>query len=325
MPPPEWIPRKKDYESINSYNLKDFRIVKPQYQVVTGADGFYQLAVFEKYTNMKLKDFIELSNHKEYKTPVHSSQDELENIFWENIKSSVPLYGAGLSGSFMDEANNIWNLNRLGTILDYVKEDYGIELGGINTTYLYFGMWKTAFAWHTEDMDLYSINYLHFGAPKTWYAVPPQYGRKLEELASRQFEASYRVCASFLRHKLTLIRPDILKQYNIPFDKVTQNENEILITFPFGYHAGFNNGLNCAESLNFATPRWVEYGKRADQCVCKDSLAISMDTFVKRFQPHQYDSWLKGEDFGYHPEDINKKNIKPTPLPSVLDVLLNKK
>lgn len=47
---------------------------------------------------------------------------------------------------------------------------------------------------HTEDMDLYSINYLHFGKPKTWYAVPPQYGRQLEKLANKYFPASYRSC-----------------------------------------------------------------------------------------------------------------------------------
>lgn len=82
-------------------------------------------------------------------------------------------------------------------------------------------MWKTTFAWHTEDMDLYSINYLHFGAPKTWYVVPPEHGRKLEKVANQYFPASYQNCNAYLRHKMTLISPQVLKQHDVPVSKVS--------------------------------------------------------------------------------------------------------
>lgn len=72
---------------------------------------------------------------------------------------------------------NEWNIGHLNTLLDMVEQECGIVIEGVNTPYLYFGMWKTTFAWHTEDMDLYSINYLHFGQSKSWSVfsllIPP--------------------------------------------------------------------------------------------------------------------------------------------------------
>ncbi|XP_011700517.1 PREDICTED: lysine-specific demethylase 4B-like isoform X2 [Wasmannia auropunctata] len=314
IPPPEWIPRKQ------GYNLDDLQLTIPApiCQVVTGKQGLYQQINIQK-RSMTVKEYSELANSDRYATPRHFDYEDLERKYWKNITYVAPIYGADVSGSLTDPEVKEWNINHLGTILDYVNKDYGISIDGVNTAYLYFGMWKTTFAWHTEDMDLYSINYLHFGAPKTWYAVPPEHGRRLERLASGFFPTSYQNCQAFLRHKMSLISPQVLRQYSIPCDKITQEAGEIMITFPYGYHAGFNHGFNCAESTNFAAPRWVEYGKRATQCTCsKDMVKISMDTFVKRFQPDRYELWLRGEDIGPHPEDPRQT---AAPMPSQMDLL----
>lgn len=202
----------------------------------------------------------------EYRTPKHFDYEELERIYWKHITYGAPIYGADVSGSVSDPDLKLFNVGKLGTILDCINEgDDSVKIDGVNTTYLYFGMWKTSFAWHTEDMDLYSINYLHFGAPKSWYAIPSAHGRRFERLAQGFFPNGFKQCPAFLRHKTTLISPQILKTYSIPFNKITQEPGEFMITFPYGYHAGYNHGFNCAESTNFASPRWVEYGKRASR------------------------------------------------------------
>ncbi|TDG43300.1 hypothetical protein AWZ03_010272 [Drosophila navojoa] len=319
VPPAEWVPRRSGYADLDALNVT---IPAPICQVVTGKQGYYQQINIQKKP-LTVKQFSELASTERYATPKHFDFEDLERKYWKNITYVAPIYGADVSGSITDSDQDSWNINRLGSILDFVNKDYNIQIDGVNTAYLYFGMWKTTFAWHTEDMDLYSINYLHFGAPKTWYVVPPEYGRRLEKVANQYFPASYKNCNAYLRHKMTLISPQILKQHNVPVSKITQESGEIMITFPFGYHAGFNHGFNCAESTNFAMERWIEYGKRATQCTCSnDMVKISMDTFVKRFQSERYDAWLEGRDLGRHPED--PPNVVPTaaPLPPHLDVLL---
>ncbi|XP_041848230.1 lysine-specific demethylase 4A isoform X2 [Melanotaenia boesemani] len=290
VPPKEWKPRGS-YDDID-----DLVIPAPIQQVVTGQSGLFTQYNIQKRP-MTVKEFRKIANSDKFCSPHYDDFEELERKYWKNVTFNPPIYGADVNGSLYDPDIKEWNICNLGTILDTVESDSGITIEGVNTPYLYFGMWKTTFAWHTEDMDLYSINYLHFGEPKSWYCVSPEHGKRLERLAKGFFPGSSQNCEAFLRHKMTLISPSILKKYGIPFEKITQEAGEFMITFPYAYHAGFNHGFNCAESTNFATERWIEYGKQAVLCSCrKDMVKISMDVFVRKFQPDRYEQWLAGRD-----------------------------
>ncbi|XP_042353155.1 lysine-specific demethylase 4A isoform X2 [Plectropomus leopardus] len=301
VPPKEWKPRSS-YDDID-----DLVIPAPIQQVVTGQSGLFTQYNIQK-KSMTVREFRKIANSDKFCSPHYDDFEELERKYWKNVTFNPPIYGADVNGSLYDPGVKEWNICHLDTILDTVERDSGITIEGVNTPYLYFGMWKTTFAWHTEDMDLYSINYLHFGEPKSWYCVPPEHGKRLERLAKGFFPGSSQNCEAFLRHKMTLISPSILKKYGIPFEKITQEAGEFMVTFPYAYHAGFNHGFNCAESTNFATERWIEYGKQAVLCSCrKDMVKISMDVFVRKFQPERYEQWLAGRDVA--PID----HTRPTP------------
>uniref|UniRef100_A0A8B9RJ58 [histone H3]-trimethyl-L-lysine(9) demethylase n=1 Tax=Astyanax mexicanus TaxID=7994 RepID=A0A8B9RJ58_ASTMX len=301
IPPKEWSP------TASYRDIDDLVIPAPIQQVVTGQSGLFTQYNIQKKA-MTVREFRKTANSDKFCSPRYDDFEELERKYWKNVTFNPPIYGADVNGTLYDPDVDEWNIGHLNTILDTVENESGITIEGVTTPYLYFGMWKTTFAWHTEDMDLYSINYLHFGEPKSWYCVRPEHGKRLERLAKGFFPGSSQNCEAFLRHKMTLISPSILKKYGIPFEKITQEAGEFMITFPYGYHAGFNHGFNCAESTNFATRRWIDYGKQAILCSCrKDMVKISMDVFVRKYQPERYDLWLAGKDNA--PID----HSKPTP------------
>ncbi|KAF7731668.1 hypothetical protein EC973_008838 [Apophysomyces ossiformis] len=202
---------------------------------------------------------------------------QLERIYWRNLTFNPPMYGADMAGTLFDSSVNAWNVSKLDNILNQL----GVVLPGVNAPYLYFGMWKATFPWHVEDMDLYSINYLHFGAPKQWYAIPTHYSKKFENVMQST-------------HKTFIASPKLLANSGVPVHRCVQQEGEFIITFPYGYHSGYNLGFNCAESVNFALNSWVEIGKRAKACTCiSDSVMIDVSVFdggLKRKRKDKDDS-----------------------------------
>lgn len=172
-------------------------IKSPIQQVVSGSQGLYQQYNIQK-RSMSFKDFEKLANSPRYCTPEFFDYDDLERKYWKNITYNSPIYGADVPGTLTDSDCKEFNINNLNTILDMINDNYGVKIMGVNTAYLYFGMWKSTFAWHTEDMDLYSINYLHFGAPKSWYCVPPKYGKRLEKIATGIYSfLLFKLCSIF--------------------------------------------------------------------------------------------------------------------------------
>ncbi|CAB1314282.1 unnamed protein product, partial [Coregonus sp. 'balchen'] len=80
---------------------------------------------------------------------------------------------------------------------------------------------------------------------------------------------------------------------------VTQEEGEFMVTFPYGYHAGFNHGFNCAESTNFATLRWIDYGKMATQvgqCTLNQMVTPVSPTNTHHYSEDDIQRCWKGED-----------------------------
>jgi hypothetical protein len=216
----------------------------------------------------------------EYMTAMNDKTDpeylsELERFYWRNLSFQSTMYGADLEASiFTDNPDNKWDMSRLESLLGEVQ----VSVPGVTTPYLYFGMYKATFSWHVEDMDLFSINYIHFGAPKIWYVVPPAERIRFEQLAASYFYDEAQICPEFTRHKICVISPNVLEKNHISVHRLVQKSNEFVITFPGAYHQGWNTDFNCAEAINFATPAWIDFGRAARFCECvQDSVAIDVN------------------------------------------------
>ncbi|XP_028753344.1 lysine-specific demethylase JMJ706-like [Neltuma alba] len=233
-----------------------------------------------KYT---YRDFETLAN-KAFLSRFYSSgnlpSSYVEKLFWhemEHGETGTVEYGVNVEGSAFScdpndkLAKSKWNLKNFSRLQKSTLRFIDRDIPGITDPMLYIGMLFSMFAWHVEDHYLYSINYHHSGANKTWYGVPSCAASQFEEVALDQV-FHYKILSKHdgkagafeaLSHKTTMFSPNVLLQHGVPVYKAVQKPGEFVITFPKAYHAGFSHGFNCGEAVNFAVSDWFPLGAEA--------------------------------------------------------------
>ncbi|XP_063792622.1 lysine-specific demethylase 5C-like isoform X1 [Pseudophryne corroboree] len=159
-------------------------------------------------------------------------------------------------------ATSGWNLNVLPVLEQSVLCHINADISGMKVPWLYVGMVFSAFCWHIEDHWSYSINYLHWGEPKTWYGVPSSAAEELEEVMKKLTPELFESQPDLLHQLVTLMNPNTLMAHGVPVVRTNQCAGEFVITFPRAYHSGFNQGYNFAEAVNFCTADWLTAGRK---------------------------------------------------------------
>ncbi|XP_051525793.1 lysine-specific demethylase 5C-like isoform X1 [Myxocyprinus asiaticus] len=246
------------------------------------AFGFEQAT--REYTLQSFGEMADTFKADYFNMPVHMVPTELvEKEFWRlvsSIEEDVTVeYGADIHSKEFgsgfpvsngkrqltheeeEYAHSGWNLNVMPVLEQSVLCHINADISGMKVPWLYVGMVFSAFCWHIEDHWSYSINYLHWGEPKTWYGVPSSAAEKLEEVMKKLTPELFEFQPDLLHQLVTIMNPNILMAHGVPVVRTNQCAGEFVITFPRAYHSGFNQGYNFAEAVNFCTADWLPTGR----------------------------------------------------------------
>lgn len=153
-----------------------------------------------------------------------------------------------------------WNLNNTaklpGSLLAF--ENHITSAASIPRRHV--GMCFSSHCWKVEEHHLYSLCYMHFGAPKIWYGIPGRYLFKFEAVLKRKYP-HLSEHPELLYELATHLSLSSLESEGIPVYRCVQLQEEFLLIFPGAYHSGIDCGFNCSEAVNFAPFDWLPHGQ----------------------------------------------------------------
>ncbi|RXN18439.1 lysine-specific demethylase 5B-B-like isoform X2 [Labeo rohita] len=244
-------------QACRDYSLKSFGEMADSFK-----SDYFNMPVHMVPTELVEKEFWRLVGTIEEDVTVEYGAD----IASKEFGSGFPIKGGKFKVAPHDEKylRCGWNLNNMAMMTPSVLTHVTADICGMTLPWLYVGMCFSSFCWHIEDHWSYSINYLHWGEPKTWYGAPGFAAEQLEAVMKKLAPELFESQPDLLHQLVTIMNPNTLMAHGVPIYRTNQCAGEFVITFPRSYHSGFNQGFNFAEAVNFCTVDWMPLGR---QCV----------------------------------------------------------
>ncbi|KAJ4872120.1 putative inactive lysine-specific demethylase JMJ19 [Raphanus sativus] len=264
VPPPSWDPpcllgERKTWEEFgHEYTLETFKNFADSY--LERHFRVKEKVLASMYSSPSVDAWPTVADvEKEFRKLLENPLVELGVLYGNNIdtntfSSGFPL--SGTSGSCKYKTSG-WNLNNTAKLPASLLSFDDCE--SVCVPRLSVGMCLSSQLWKSEKERLYSLCYLHTGAPRVWYSVAGCHRHKFKafmesfipKMSGEQSKKSY--------DSVMAMSPYALHMEGITVTLCVQNRGQYVILFPGTYYSSVDCGFNCLEIANFATLDWLSH------------------------------------------------------------------
>ncbi|KAF5930522.1 hypothetical protein HYC85_031395 [Camellia sinensis] len=153
----------------------------------------------------------------EYRRIVENPTEEIEVLLGLNLESRV--LGSGFpvvsdsaeTFEYPEYEESGWNLNNISKLPGSLLAFESNKTSSISFPRLFVGMCFSSLLWKVEEHHLYSLCYMHLGAPKVWYGIPGRCYLKFEAAVKKYFP-DVLVENSGLLNKMSRIKQESLRR-----------------------------------------------------------------------------------------------------------------
>ncbi|KAJ8290742.1 hypothetical protein GJAV_G00016930 [Gymnothorax javanicus] len=199
---------------------------------------------------------------------------EVEQEYWRIVeqkechiavhygKVDTKTHGSGFPvGKSEPFSKHGWNLTVLPNNSASILRHLG-AVPGVTIPWLNIGMVFSTSCWFRDHNRLPYIDYLHTGADCIWYCIPAEEKVKLDKVVHTLLQANGTPGLEMLEKNI-MISPVVLRREGIKVHRTVQRSGQFIVCFPGTFVSRVCCGYNVSETVNFASPQWMNLGYQA--------------------------------------------------------------